>query len=370
MNDLRLGVKNLDAMDDRMMDASRGRCRNDLHSDEKNLGVTGDRKMVVKTDANRGRRMNDPHLGVMDDRKMVGNLYPHMSDLRLDVNNLDVMKSHRVDLSIDPEYYDPKMVVMMDGSRGPRMNDPHLGVTGDRNLSAVDVSHDLRMSDLRSVVKSLDAMTDVNHGHRMNGLRSVVKSLDAMMDASHGHRMNGLHLDEKKLDVNLNCHRGIRKCALHAKNCQCHRVDLSIDPQCHALKKNCDRLSRDHLQCDHRMLRHREKNLNLGAKMMNHVMRYQSHRVDLSIDPQCYALTQLRLVRMNYRGNPMKVDQRMGAKDASRMRNYGHLDDPVNGTMIYLQAWLLLFLKLGESDRYSVMFLKYCKVLIIKQIWN
>ena len=27
-------------------------------------------------------------------------------------------------------------------------------------------------------------------------------------------------------------------------------------------------------------------------------------------------------------------------------------------------------LKLGESDRYSVMFLKYCKVLIIKQIWN
>jgi len=46
------------------------------------------------------------------------------------------------------------------------------------------------------------------------------------------------------------------------------------------------------------------------------------------------------------------------------------LDDPVNGTMIYLQAWLLLFLKLGESDRYSVMFLKYRKVLIIKQIWN
>jgi hypothetical protein len=63
-------------------------------------------------------------------------------------------------------------------------------------------------------------------------------------------------------------------------------------------------------------------------------------------------LTHLSHVRVNYRGNPMMVDQRMDAKDASRMRNCGHLDDPVNGTMIYLQAWLLLFLKLGESDRY------------------
>ena len=36
----------------------------------------------------------------------------------------------------------------------------------------------------------------------------------------------------------------------------------------------------------------------------------------------------------------------------SWMRNCGHLNDPVNGTMNYLQAWLLLFLKLGESDRY------------------
>jgi hypothetical protein len=136
------------------------------------------------------------------------------------------------------------------------------------------------------------------------------------------------------------------------------------------LKKNCDQLSHDHLQCDHRMLRHRGKNLNLAVKMMNHVMWYQSHCVDLSIDPEYYDLTHLRHVRMNHRGNPMKVDQRTDAKDASRMRNYGHLDDPVNGTMIYLQAWLLLFLKLGESDRYSVMFLKYRKVLIIRQIWN
>jgi hypothetical protein len=127
------------------------------------------------------------------------------------------------------------------------------------------------------------------------------------------------------------------------------------------LRKNCDQLSHDHLQCDHRMLRHRGKNLNLAVKNL---------AVKMTTDPQCYALTHLRHVRMNYRGNPMKVDQRMDAKDANWMRNYGHLDDPVNGTMIYLQAWLLLFLKLGESDRYSVMFLKYCKVLIIKQIWN
>jgi hypothetical protein len=40
------------------------------------------------------------------------------------------------------------------------------------------------------------------------------------------------------------------------------------------LKKNCDQLSRDHLQCDHRMLRHRGKNLKWDVQLMNHVMCY------------------------------------------------------------------------------------------------
>jgi hypothetical protein len=90
---------------------------------------------------------------------------------------------------------------------------------------------------------------------------------DQKMDVSHDLRKNDLHLVVKILDVKMNCHRVIRKCALN---------DLSLD----AMKTgdpnmNCDQLSRDHLLCDHRKLRHRGKNLNLDGKnldvkMMNH----------------------------------------------------------------------------------------------------
>jgi hypothetical protein len=202
------------------------------------------------------------------------------------------------------------------------MSDPKMDAKMDGN-------HDRRMSDLRLGVKNLDVMDDrtmdANHDLRMNDLLGDPK-MGAMMDVSRGHHRNDLRLDVKILDVNLNCHRVIRKCALRALSLGAKKTG--------GLKKNCDQLSRDHLQCDHRMLRHRGKNLNLDVKNLG---------VKLTSDPQCYDLTHLRHVRMNHHGNPMKVDQRMGAKDASRMRNYGHLDDPVNGTMIYLQAWLLLF---------------------------
>jgi hypothetical protein len=171
--------------------------------------------------------------------------------------------------------------------------------------------------------------------------------------------MSDLHLDvtgDQKMDVMTDASRD------HHKNVKLDDLSLGAkkmgDPN-----MNCDQLSRDHLLCDHRKLRHRGKNLNLGAKNLD--VRMRIHHVKKTDD-----LTHLNHVRKNYRGNPMMVDQRMDAKDANQMRNCGHLDDPVNGTMIYLQAWLLLFLKLGESDRYSVMFLKYRKVLIIKQIWS
>jgi hypothetical protein len=269
--------------------------------------VTGDPNLNA-VDVNLYLRMSDLRLDVTDDQKMDVNLYLRMSVLHLDAKNRDVMTDVSRDRRRNDLLDDLNLVVKTDVSRDLRRNDLHLDVTDDRNLNAVDVSRDLRMSDL--------------------------------------------HLDVKILDVKMNCHRVNRKCALHVKNYQCHRVDLSIDPECYDLNMNCDQLSRDHLLCDHRKLRHLGTSLNLGAKMMNHVMCYQSHRVDLSIDPEYYDLTHLNHVKMSYRGNPMMVDQRMDAKDASWMTNYGHLDDPVNGTMIYLQAWLLLFLKLGESDRY------------------
>jgi hypothetical protein len=89
---------------------------------------------------------------------------------------------------------------------------------GDRKMVG---SRDLRMNDLHSVVRNLDARTDANRGHRMNVLHLDAKgdrNLDVMTDESHGHHRNGLHLDAKILDVNLNCHRVIRKCALHVTN--------------------------------------------------------------------------------------------------------------------------------------------------------
>jgi hypothetical protein len=75
-------------------------------------------------------------------------------------------------------------------------------------------------------------------------------------------------LDAKNLDVKMNCHRVIRKCALPALN------DLSLGAKKTGdLNMNCDQLSRDHLLCDHRKLRHRGKNLSLGAKHLDAMMR-------------------------------------------------------------------------------------------------
>jgi len=301
----------------------------------------GDRKMVVMMDANRGHRKSDPHLDEKNLSAVDASHDLRMNVLHLDVRSLDVMDDQKMDATMDGSRGRHRnglhLDVMMVASHGRRMNDPRLGVTDDRMMDAADANRGHRKSDQLGDRK-MDATSDVSRDLRMNDLRlgeTDDRMMDVMMDASRDLRMSVLHLDVKILDVNLNCHRVIRKCALHVKNYQRHRVDQSLGAKkTGGLKKNCDQLSRDHLQCDHRMLRHRGKNLNLDVKNLG---------VKLTSDPQYYDLTHLRHVRMNHHGNPMKVDQRMGAKDASRMRNYGHLDDPVNGTMIYLQAWLLLF---------------------------
>jgi hypothetical protein len=80
--------------------------------------------------------------------------------------------------------------------------------------------------------------------------------------------MSDLHLVVKILDVKMNCHRVNRKCALPALN------DLSLGAKKTGdLNMNCDQLSRDHLLCDHRKLRHRGKNLNLDAKNLDAKMK-------------------------------------------------------------------------------------------------
>jgi hypothetical protein len=156
---------------------------------------------------------------------------------------VDVSRDHRMNDLLD----DQKMDVMTDASRDLRMSGLHLDVTGDRNLSAVDV----------------------NRGHHMSDLLDD-QNLDGNLDASRGLRKNGLHLVVKILDVNRYCHRVIRKCALRVKNYHCHRVDLSLGAKKTGdLNMNCDQLSRDHLLCDHRKLRHHGKNLSLDAKNLD-----------------------------------------------------------------------------------------------------
>jgi hypothetical protein len=208
---------------------------NDLH-----LDVTGDQKMDVMTDGSRGHHRNDLRLGVknldvMDDRKMDESHDLRMSDLRLDVKNLDGMTDDRNlnaadgshdlrmnDLRLDEKNLDVTDDLKMVGSLYHHMSD----LLGDRKMVG---SRDLRMNDLHSVVRNLDARTDANRGHHRNDLHLDEKNsdvtddpkMDAMTDASHDHRKNGLHLDakdERKMDVNLNCHRVIRKCALHVTN--------------------------------------------------------------------------------------------------------------------------------------------------------
>ena len=61
-------------------------------------------------------------------------------------------------------------------------------------------------------------------------------------------------------------------------------------------------------------------------------------------------------------------DGREGREPDEELRSLGRpceRDDELSAGMA-----APIFLKLGESDRYSVMFLKYRKVLIIKQISN
>ena len=94
---------------------------------------------------------------------------------------------------------------------------------------------------------------------------------DLMKDASRGHRMNDL-LDDLNLDanhVNRNCVRRDQMTDVNLDGMNLH-VKLMDD-----LSKSCDRMSHDHLRCDHQMMRHRDTNRmdvkNLDAmKMMNH----------------------------------------------------------------------------------------------------
>ena len=113
-----------------------------------------------------------------------------------------------------------------------------------------------------------DLMMVVNLLNRNCALHD--QNLDAKMDGNLYPRMNVMD------DLNLDASRANRNCALHDQ-----MKDVNLDAMSHRVKltgdrsTSCDRMSRDHLQCDHQMMRHRDTNRmdvkNLDAmKMMNH----------------------------------------------------------------------------------------------------
>ena len=253
MDDLNLVVNRVNrnyVRRDQNLDASRANRNCDPHDLMTDVNLD-DRKMGVKMDGNLYR-----HTNVTDDRndlKMGGTTdvsRGHRMSDRLDDQNLDVSRvnrrtgvhlnaqlvyEHRVDLTIDPECY-VRHDLMTDGnldvSLCHRMND----LLDDRNLD--DDLHDQNLV--------------VNRVNRNCVLLDLMK--DGNLDVSRVNRNYALR--DRKMDVNLDA--------------MSHRVKLTGDRS-----TSCDRMSRDHLQCDHQMMRHRDTNRmdvkNLDAmKMMNH----------------------------------------------------------------------------------------------------
>jgi hypothetical protein len=227
-------------------------------------------------------RLGDHHDRKMDGN-LDGNLCLHMSD-RVDDHLKDGKKSHRVDLSIDPECY-----VLVDH---------HKNVTDDRNDLKMVVNHVSRNYVLPD--QKMDAMTDGNLCRRMNdllgdhsmdddhhdalvGLRRNVmddqndRNLVAKMDVSRDLRRND-QLDDQNLDVTMDVSLGLHMNDLpgghlmdgNRVNRNYVRRDLmmvvTMDVKnLHVmlmvyLSKSCDRMSRDHLRYDRQMMRHRDTN--------------------------------------------------------------------------------------------------------------
>jgi hypothetical protein len=192
-----------------------------------------------------------------------------MSD-RVDDHSMDGKKSHRVDLSIDPECY------VLVGH--------HTNVTDDRNDLNLDVSRGLRMSDLLGDHSMDDDRHDVLVGHHKNVKRDL--NLDENLDVSRGLRMSDLLDDHSMVVSHVN-----RNYAHHDRKTDVNRVNRNYVPpdlnrgaslvvMNHHVKlmvylsMSCDRMSHDHLRCGHLKMRRRDMNrmdgMNLDGKMKIH----------------------------------------------------------------------------------------------------
>jgi hypothetical protein len=308
-NDLKMGgttdvsrvIRMSDRLDDQNLGVSRviRNCvRRDLMTDgnldvnrDHHMNVMDDRNdlmMVVSLDVSRGHRMSDLLVDQNLDVMMDGNLYRHTNvmDDRNDLTmvvSLDVSRGHRmsdllVDHLMDVDHHDVLV--------GHRMND----LLDDLNLDVtMDVSRDLRMNDQlddhlmdgkmsHRVDLSIDPECYVLVGHRMN-----VKD-DRKTDGNHVSR--NYVLPDQKTGGNLDASRVNRNCVRRDLNLDANllnrsyaprdrKMDVNLDAMSHHVmlmgdqSKSCDRMSHDHLQCDHRMMRRHDTSRNLVVMILD-----------------------------------------------------------------------------------------------------
>ena len=208
-----------------------------------------DRKMDVSldvmTDVSLCLRMNDLLVDHLTDGTMDVSHDLRMND-QLGDQNLDVSRANR-----SCALRDLKMDGTMDVSHDLRMNDQ----LDDQNL--VDGRHDVP-DDLR--MNAMDDRNDLTMGVNLLNRSCVLRDLktDGNLDASLCHRMNVMD------DLTMGVNRAIRNCVRRDRN-----LDANLDVMSHRvmlmgdLNMSCDRMSHDHLQCDHLMMRRHDTNQNL-----------------------------------------------------------------------------------------------------------
>ena len=306
---------NVNRRDHRVMDDHRVNRRSDLRDDDHRLLLddhhrmgylcVDDLKMDVNSDVSRGHRMND----LLGDHSMGDVLVGHRKNV-MDGRN-DLMMDGNLDESHDLRRNDPLDDHLMDGDRHDVLVCHRTNVTGDRNdlkMVVNRVSRSCAPRDLKMDVNLLnrncgrhdripDVNSDVNHGRRtsvplddrnlvddrhdvlddlrMNGMDdrndlTMVVSLDVSLCHRMSDRLDDLRmsdrLDDRKMDgnhVNRNCAPRDRKMDVNL-DAMSHHVMLMGDQS-----KSCDRMSHDHLQCDHRMMRRHDTSRNLVVMILD-----------------------------------------------------------------------------------------------------
>jgi hypothetical protein len=193
------------------------------------------------------------------------------------------MSDRLVDHSTDDD-------LKMDASRGLRMND-QLDDHHDRKMDGNLYRHTNVMDDRKT-----DESSDVSRDLRMNDLL-VYRNLDVSRDRHMNDPLDDLTMDVSRVNRRSGVH-------LNAQMVHDHRVDLTIDPECYVRRDlSLDAMtdgSHDHRRSDLLGDHHdRKMDGNLGGNLCLHMSDRvddhlkdgkKSHRVDLSIDPECYVL--------------------------------------------------------------------------------